>query len=74
MQTRNRTRVENWLLTRGQAGINRQTHHELTNPKGHPRPLIRPWMAYYSQIRAPQLIEAAIKNFKPYGSINVKRN
>jgi len=77
MRTRDRAHVENWLLTRGQVGISRQTHHELTNPKGHPRPLIRPWMAYYSGVRVPDLIKAAIANFKPYGgidNINVKRN
>lgn len=43
---------------------------KLTNPRGKQRPLIRPWLAYYSDTILPYVIETALS--ARFGSVTVK--
>lgn len=66
-----RSQIEKRIFEKG--GFSEQILRELVNPRGYKRPMIGPFMAYYSQILVPAIIRSVVKRtFKAIGSIKIK--
>ena len=65
-------RIEWWLEQQG--AITRSDRIKLTNPQGWQRPLVRPWLAFWADVRIPQAIEDALNARFPHVRVKVLRS